>query len=84
MTQGIMDGRHARITSGCDSHRQRTFRGDEFAKTVILKAAAKGKQIALASEIDFRDKFPECEVGDENLEILTGHGRYFAAQKLKL
>ena len=60
-------------------------RGDEFAKTVVvridgemvmavlpashqvdlalLKAAAKGKKIALASEIDFRDKFPECEVG---------------------
>ena len=60
-------------------------RGDEFAKTVIvkidgamvmavlpasyhvdlslLKAAAKGKKIALASETDFRDKFPECETG---------------------
>ncbi len=61
------------------------IRGDEFAKTVIvridgemvmavlpasyhvdlalLKAAAKGKKITLASETDFRDKFPECEVG---------------------
>jgi Ala-tRNA(Pro) deacylase len=60
-------------------------RGNEFAKTVIvkidgelvmavlpasnhvdlaaLKTAAKGKKIALASETDFRDKFPECEVG---------------------
>ena len=60
-------------------------RGDEFAKTVIvridgelvmavlpashqvdlalLQTAAKGKKIALASETDFRDKFPECEVG---------------------
>jgi len=29
----------------------------------LLKTAAKGKKIALASETDFRDKFPECEVG---------------------
>ena len=58
-------------------------RGDEFAKTVIvridgdlvmavlpasyhvdlplLKAAAHGKKIALASETDFRDRFPGCE-----------------------
>jgi Ala-tRNA(Pro) deacylase len=28
-----------------------------------LKAAAGGKKIALASETDFRDKFPECDVG---------------------
>jgi Ala-tRNA(Pro) deacylase len=28
-----------------------------------LKTAAQGKSIALASETDFRDKFPECEVG---------------------
>jgi Ala-tRNA(Pro) deacylase len=61
------------------------IRGDEFAKTVIvridgelvmavlpasyqvdlalLKAAANGKKIALASETDFRDRFPECEIG---------------------
>jgi len=61
------------------------IRGEEFAKTVIvridgamvmavlpasyhvdlplLKAAAQGKKIALASEIDFRDRFPECETG---------------------
>jgi Ala-tRNA(Pro) deacylase len=60
-------------------------RGDEFAKTVIvkidgelvmavlpasyhvdlalLKAAANGKKIALASEAEFRNRFPECEVG---------------------
>lgn len=60
-------------------------RGEEFAKTVIvridgamvmavlpasyhvdlplLKAAAQGKKIALASETDFRDRFPECETG---------------------
>ena len=60
-------------------------RGDEFAKTVIvridgamvmavlaashhvdltlLKAAAKGNKIAVASETEFRDKFPECETG---------------------
>jgi Ala-tRNA(Pro) deacylase len=29
----------------------------------LLKAAASGKKIALANETDFRDKFPECEVG---------------------
>jgi Ala-tRNA(Pro) deacylase len=29
----------------------------------LLKAAAKGKKIALASETDFRDRFPECETG---------------------
>jgi len=29
----------------------------------LLQTAAKGKKIALASETDFRDKFPECEVG---------------------
>jgi len=29
----------------------------------LLKAAAKGKKIVLASETDFRDKFPECETG---------------------
>ncbi|MGD0076506.1 MAG: YbaK/EbsC family protein [Candidatus Binataceae bacterium] len=29
----------------------------------LLKAAAAGKKIALASETDFRDRFPECEVG---------------------
>ena len=29
----------------------------------LLKAAAKGKKIALANETDFRDKFPECETG---------------------
>jgi Ala-tRNA(Pro) deacylase len=28
-----------------------------------LKIAAKGNKIALASETDFRDRFPECEVG---------------------
>jgi Ala-tRNA(Pro) deacylase len=28
-----------------------------------LKMAAKGKKIALALETDFRDTFPECEVG---------------------
>jgi len=61
------------------------IRGDEFAKTVIvridgelvmavlpasyqvdlalLKVAANGKKIALASETDFRDRFPECDVG---------------------
>jgi Ala-tRNA(Pro) deacylase len=61
------------------------IRGEEFAKTVIvridggmamavlpasyhvdlplLKAAAKGSRIALASETDFRDRFPECETG---------------------
>jgi len=60
-------------------------RGEEFAKTVIvridgelvmavlpasyhvdlalLKAAAKGRKIALASEADFRDRFPGCELG---------------------
>lgn len=60
-------------------------RGDEFAKTVIvridgelvmavlpasyqvdltrLKAAVHGRKIALATETDFRDKFPECELG---------------------
>lgn len=60
-------------------------RGEEFAKTVIvrldgklvmavlpasfhvdlslLKTAAKGKKIGLASETDFRDRFPGCEVG---------------------
>jgi len=61
------------------------IRGEEFAKTVIvridgelvmavlpasyhvdlplLKAAAKGHKIELASETDFRGKFPECELG---------------------
>ena len=61
------------------------IRGEDFAKTVIvkidgaivmavlpasyhvdlplLKAAAQGKKIALASETDFRDRFPECETG---------------------
>jgi Ala-tRNA(Pro) deacylase len=61
------------------------IRGEEFAKSVIvkidgamvmavlpasyhvdlplLKAAAQGKKIALASETDFRDRFPECETG---------------------
>lgn len=61
------------------------IRGDEFAKTVIvridgelvmavlpasyqvdltlLRVAANGKKIALASETDFRDKFPQCETG---------------------
>jgi len=29
----------------------------------LLKAAANGKEIALASESEFRDRFPECEVG---------------------
>lgn len=29
----------------------------------LLKAAAKGKKIELASETDFRDEFPECETG---------------------
>jgi Ala-tRNA(Pro) deacylase len=29
----------------------------------LLATAAKGKKIALASETDFRDRFPECEVG---------------------
>jgi len=29
----------------------------------LLKVAAKGKKIVLASETDFRDKFPECETG---------------------
>lgn len=29
----------------------------------LLKAAAQGKKIALASESDFRDRFPECETG---------------------
>jgi Ala-tRNA(Pro) deacylase len=29
----------------------------------LLKEAAKGKKIALAAETDFRDRFPECEVG---------------------
>jgi len=29
----------------------------------LLKAAAKGKKIALANETDFRDRFPECETG---------------------
>ena len=29
----------------------------------LLKSAAKGKKIALASEAEFRDRFPECEVG---------------------
>ncbi|MBZ5678420.1 MAG: YbaK/EbsC family protein [Acidobacteriia bacterium] len=29
----------------------------------LLKAAAKGKKIALASETDFRDRFPGCETG---------------------
>jgi len=61
------------------------IRGEEFAKTVIvridgamimavlpasyqvdlplLKAAAKGTKIALPSETDFRDRFPDCEAG---------------------
>jgi len=61
------------------------IRGEEFAKTVIvridgqlvmavlpasyhvdlplLKAAAEGKKIGIASETDFRDRFPDCEVG---------------------
>ncbi len=29
----------------------------------LLKAAANGKKIALASETDFRDRFPGCETG---------------------
>ena len=29
----------------------------------LLKAAAKGNKIAVASETEFRDKFPECETG---------------------
>ena len=29
----------------------------------LLKAAAQGKKIALASETDFRDRFPGCETG---------------------
>lgn len=29
----------------------------------LLKAAAKAKKIALASETHFRDRFPECETG---------------------
>ena len=29
----------------------------------LLKTAAKGKKIALASESEFQDKFPECEAG---------------------
>ncbi|MBZ5636644.1 MAG: YbaK/EbsC family protein [Acidobacteriia bacterium] len=29
----------------------------------LLKAAAKGKKIALANETEFRDRFPECETG---------------------
>jgi Ala-tRNA(Pro) deacylase len=29
----------------------------------LLKAVAQGKKIALASETDFRDRFPECETG---------------------
>jgi Ala-tRNA(Pro) deacylase len=29
----------------------------------LLKAAAGGKKIALASEAEFRDRFPECETG---------------------
>jgi Ala-tRNA(Pro) deacylase len=29
----------------------------------LLMAAAGGKTIALASEADFRDRFPECETG---------------------
>ena len=29
----------------------------------LLKAAAQGKKIGLASETDFRDRFPECETG---------------------
>lgn len=61
------------------------IRGDEFAKTVIvridgelamavlpasyhvdlplLKAAAHGRKIGLASETDFRGRFPGCEEG---------------------
>jgi Ala-tRNA(Pro) deacylase len=29
----------------------------------LLRAAAKGKKITLASETDFRDEFPQCETG---------------------
>jgi Ala-tRNA(Pro) deacylase len=29
----------------------------------LLKTAAKAKKIGLASETDFRDRFPECELG---------------------
>ena len=29
----------------------------------LLRTAANGKKIALASETDFRDRFPECETG---------------------
>ena len=29
----------------------------------LLRAAAKGKQITLSTEMEFRDKFPECETG---------------------
>src|SRR5882672_8458897 len=29
----------------------------------LLMAAASGKKVALASEADFRDRFPECETG---------------------
>jgi Ala-tRNA(Pro) deacylase len=61
------------------------IRGEEFAKTVIvrvdgamvmavlpasyhvdlplLKVAANGNKIAVASETEFRDRFPECETG---------------------
>jgi Ala-tRNA(Pro) deacylase len=31
----------------------------------LLKAVAHGKHIALAKETDFRDRFPDCEVGAE-------------------
>jgi Ala-tRNA(Pro) deacylase len=30
---------------------------------LLLKAAAKGEKIVLASETEFRDRFPECETG---------------------
>ncbi|MBU0474144.1 MAG: YbaK/EbsC family protein [Bacteroidetes bacterium] len=61
------------------------IKGDEFAKTVILKIDGKmvmavlpasykidfknlvhlglGENIRLANEMEFKDKFPECEVG---------------------
>lgn len=61
------------------------IKGDEFAKTVILKIDGKmvmavlpasykidfnklyhlglGENVRLANEMEFKDKFPECEVG---------------------
>lgn len=61
------------------------IKGDEFAKTVILKIDGKmamavlpasytidfleldqlglGERVRLANEMEFKDKFPECEVG---------------------